>query len=370
MQEIKIIRTSDEFLALKSVWQDLETRCNLSHPFLSWEWHYSWWMQYKNSFKPEADLQIFCLYNSDQLLAILPLMIIKKSGLKILQLLSTEIEPTDYMDILATEEHRDFYLQTIIESVQFRILIRSVDYIWIKQISDNSALFHIFASTQNSASLKTFIYPSKICPFIDLPQTEDEFLKQLSQNMRSGLKRQINKINKSENFHSYIISDPAQIEPAVNSLFRLHQARFEDKNKQTGFLPRRMEFHMDLARLFLEKGWLKLFVLQDNDKDFGVLYCYQVGGKMMYVQGGFDPDYQAYAPGNYLLMRAIRTAIENHLPLFDFMRGDESYKSKWTNLKLQLYDLYIPSSLRGMVFLVSVKFVNQVKKFLKKFLRK
>ena len=48
-----------------------------------------------------------------------------------------------------------------------------------------------------------------------------------------------------------------------------------------------------------------------------------------YYQGGFEPELADESPGWLSLAASLRLAIDQGYRSYDFLRGDESYKSSW-----------------------------------------
>ena len=111
-------------------------------------------------------------------------------------------------------------------------------------------------------------------------------------------------------------------------------------------------FHETMANVFLGKGWLQFYLITDNENPIGALYCYRLAGTMMYMQGGFDPAYAKLALGNQIILRAVSDAIDSGMQVFDFMRGNEAYKKKWTDKSISLYTLDFPLSGKGKLALL------------------
>lgn len=53
-----------------------------------------------------------------------------------------------------------------------------------------------------------------------------------------------------------------------------------------------------------------------------------------YMTSAYDPSSSIYNPGHMLTMQLIERAIKNGLGKFDFLKGDEFFKSYWTHEKL------------------------------------
>jgi CelD/BcsL family acetyltransferase involved in cellulose biosynthesis len=45
--------------------------------------------------------------------------------------------------------------------------------------------------------------------------------------------------------------------------------------------------------------------------------------------GGFDPSMERYSPGSLALSLVIEDSVVRGARVFDFLRGDESYKALW-----------------------------------------
>ena len=52
--------------------------------------------------------------------------------------------------------------------------------------------------------------------------------------------------------------------------------------------------------------------------------------RLAYFNGGFDQQYNKFSLGTLLVKKLIDFGIKNGMTVFDFLRGNEAYKSKWT----------------------------------------
>lgn len=363
---IKKITTSEEFEALKIPWQRLFDSAGLRSPFLSWEWMFVWWQTYQIKLK-NAELNIFCAYKSEALQAVLPLFTHQRKGLIYVQFLGTEFESSDYLDLICTEEKKAELFVTFLRDPLLKGVLDRADILIFNNIKEDSVLFDTYNSLSKQLRNKAYSRISSVCPYISLPQSVEEVLKSLSKNMRSSLKRQRNKLAKNETVQITLLKEPSEIEEGIVHLFRLHSLRFSQKKMSTKFVyDLRGAFHKTMAKIFLSKGWLQFYLIKENDTPVGALYCYRLGGAMMYMQGGFDPAYAKLALGNQIILRAIGDAIDGEMDVFDFMRGNEPYKKKWTNKNILLYTQDFPLSRKGAVFLQLRENINFIKKTIKK----
>jgi CelD/BcsL family acetyltransferase involved in cellulose biosynthesis len=89
-------------------------------------------------------------------------------------------------------------------------------------------------------------------------------------------------------------------------------------------------FHREIAKSCAERGWLRLHGLRLEGALKAILYCFAFKGKGYYYLGGFNPELSKYSLGTVLTGFAIRDAIDSGCDEFDFLRGNEPYKSRWT----------------------------------------
>ncbi len=362
---IKKITTNEEFEELKSSWQHLFATAGINSPFLSWEWMFAWWQVYCPQLSA-AKLSIFCAYEDDALAAILPLFYHKKKNLAYVQLLGTEFESSDYLDIICAEEKKADFFDLFFSDTLVLATLKAADILTFNNVKEDAVLYRGKNQLAKKLRSRVFERRTSVCPYINLPQSLDDLFKSLSKNMRSGLKRQRNKLNRNENIQVELVKDEGEVQEAIRHLFNLHSMRFEQKEMATKFIyERRGKFHETIAKVFLLKSWLQFYLIKDNDNPIGALYCYRLNGTMMYMQGGFDPDYAKFALGNQIILRAISDAIEANMHTFDFMRGNEDYKKKWTDKSIFLYTLEFPLSLKGSTVLQFQTYMSLLKKMIK-----
>ena len=88
----------------------------------------------------------------------------------------------------------------------------------------------------------------RVCPFIPLTPSWDEFVKRLSKNMRTNVgrrRRQVAKQFRAE----YDLATDETLPAAMEELFRLHNARWRRRGVAGAFAGERMQaFHHEVAR--------------------------------------------------------------------------------------------------------------------------
>jgi CelD/BcsL family acetyltransferase involved in cellulose biosynthesis len=87
-----------------------------------------------------------------------------------------------------------------------------------------------------------------------------------------------------------------------------------------------------LARVDLEHGWLRAYVLSHRDRPIAFWLCSVHGGTITTRTTGYDPEYAQYRVGIYLLMRVIEDAcVDPALSVLDFGPGRSPYKRHFGN---------------------------------------
>lgn len=181
-----------------------------------------------------------------------------------------------------------------------------------------------------SSLLKSRAITHQKYPFISLPASVEVFNAGLSNKMRQDLRYRPKRLAKEVGPVTVRRASNASFESDMDTLFTLHQARWESKGQPGAFgSPIARRFHLAFAGGMLEMGNLWLYTVEAGDKAVGSLYCFSQGKEFGYFLSGFDPAYAVYSPTKIALNEAIGDAIGNGFEVFDFLKGEEAYKSSW-----------------------------------------
>jgi CelD/BcsL family acetyltransferase involved in cellulose biosynthesis len=112
----------------------------------------------------------------------------------------------------------------------------------------------------------------------------------------------------------------------LDALFALHAARFPRGTSGFGWDARLQAFHREFAQVALERGWLRLWLLERDGAPVAAHYGFCYGDSHYGYSGGWDPRQARLTPGKALLLHAMRQAFEEGAADFRFLRGGEAYK--------------------------------------------
>jgi CelD/BcsL family acetyltransferase involved in cellulose biosynthesis len=326
------IREVNDFSHLKEEW-DILLKMSLfgDNVFLTWEWLSTWWKHFSEGRK----LLLLTVEDGEKNIAIAPLVLSKYKlpffgSVKKIEFLG--VKHSDYNNFIVSEKEREC-LKLIINY----LMDTTADWDWIElkeipETFENPAIFeNLFSEVSPDLKLKKRVY--NICPYISLPSSFNLLMKRLSKNMRQNLNKYLRRIKKEHRVKLKRYDEAGfSVQEGMEIFLELHSKRWASKGLPGSFSkePAFLDFHMDVAECFADKGWLGLYFLTADDEPVAVQYNFEYAGKMYYYLGGFDPQFSNYSVGNLLTMFVLDRCIRRGFREYDMMRGDEPYKLYWT----------------------------------------
>lgn len=156
----------------------------------------------------------------------------------------------------------------------------------------------------------------------------EDFLASKSKNFRDQVRGRERKLAKSHDL-SFRLSDRARLHEDMTTLLRLHSARWEDAT--TAFDAELEAFHRDFASVALERGWLRLWLAEVDGEPVAAWYGLRYAGCECFYQSGRDPAWDEHSVGFVLLAHTIRSAFEDGMREYRFLRGGDAYKGRFAD---------------------------------------
>src|SRR5262245_26861954 len=297
----------------ESAWNGLLDRAGSPSVFLTWTWQTEW----ARAFVEDRAMQILAVTAGDgSLQGLLPLYEESPEQLRILG----GVDVSDYLDVIAPAGAEEEVWQALL---QHRAAQRAEwDLHAIRAASPTVSLLPPLAP---SWGLRALAEVEERCPVLALPATWDEYLARLSGKDRHELKRKMRRLERElPGVAVRSHAGAAGWDQALDRFLVLHRL---SKVGKARFMDDRMErFFHDVTLALAERGWARLWFLESEQRAVASFLCLEHGGMVGLYNSGFDPVHARLAPGIVLLAHVIRDAIERRFPVFDFLRGEESYK--------------------------------------------
>jgi CelD/BcsL family acetyltransferase involved in cellulose biosynthesis len=279
--------------------------------FATPEWMTLWWQHFADG----QELRLHTVRQDRRLLAILPLVLWRSSRPRVLRFAGHG--PSDQMGPVCAHADRPAAAAALEQVLS--------DGGWDVLLAERLATGDVLPSGIRPQELQR--EGSPLLP-ID-GRSWDDYLATKSSNFRQQARRRERKLAKEHELRFRLADDPDRLDADLNVLFQLHDERWAG---ESGALrERRAAFHREFARVALERGWLRLWVLDVDGRPAAALYGLRFAGRELYYQAGRDPELDRAAVGFVLLVHSVREAFNDRLEAYDFLRGGEDYKDRFTD---------------------------------------
>ena len=316
---ITVITSVDAFRRVREEWTDLLDASGSWNPFLTWEWMWAWWTHLRDN----ASLQIVTVRANGQLIAIAPLMSVRR-GLSLparLEFIGTGAAGADYLDLIVRQGHDTAALAALSGYFDEQQWSLHLDHLPPNPMAASLTLTD-WTAIEGSPD---------VCPYIDLAGlTWDAYLASLGSSHRANFRRRLRALEADFTLDFSPVTSQADRRRITEALFLFHDQRWTDCGGSTAFSTTPLRaFHQDLTRSALDSGWLRMYALSLNGTLAAAMYGFARDGKFYFYQHGFDVAYSRNSVGLVLMGLTIRAAIGEQMREFDMLYGHEPYKKLW-----------------------------------------
>jgi CelD/BcsL family acetyltransferase involved in cellulose biosynthesis len=324
-----LLSVDAEFDALQAEWDGLVESSDQAVFFLRWHWNRTWWRMYAPA--NSRLWLITCRDEQRRLVGLAPLYLrtqVHYGVVPVRQITflgtGTELKTSEYLDIIAARGYERPVAETIAHVIRAR---RDWDRLWLWCVPSASVTLPLLGGALGPAARITHLEEARVVDTsTDWAATRAGF----SQN----IDRVIRHVFKVPGMQFSTVEHAAELEPALDDLVRLHQARWTSRGEPGSFvLPGFAEFLRETARQAFAEGRLRLWRLRANGVAVAALIGFHDRGTTHYLQSGIDPSpaYKAYSLGRAIIGLAIKHSVgEPGTRKFDFMGGLAPYKKSWT----------------------------------------
>jgi CelD/BcsL family acetyltransferase involved in cellulose biosynthesis len=327
---VEAIEEPAGFSALAPMWTALLDRAARPTLFLTPEWLGTWWQH----FGGDARLRLLAVRDGDALAGLAPLRIaphVLGTGYRVrsLEFLGTGSPVwSDDMDVLAERGREPEVLGAVAES----LLARRADWdvAALAELPETSMTLATLAERLAAAGLECETVDSIACPYLRLGEPWETYEAHAHRKFRD-LKKYLKALERAGAVFGRV-EDAATLDRMLTALIELNLKRVESKADVPSLSrPAFQDFVRAISRLCLDRGWLRLYWVTVGDAVIGVNLNFAYGGRAYGYLSGFDPEWQRHGIGTCLFRHAIRDCWESRLAVYDFLRGEEPYKYRWTS---------------------------------------
>ena len=167
-------------------------------------------------------------------------------------------------------------------------------------------------------------------PHIRLPTTWEAYLNTIGGRRRSEISRKSRRLRERGEPVIQRVTTRAELDRAWPLFISLRRMRGAARGGPEAVLARRDElFHERVARLCLERGWLRLDLMWMEGHCVAASYWFNLAGHAVGFMSAFDARWTRYSPGTMLVTHGIREAIQERAAELYIAGHDEPHKYEW-----------------------------------------
>jgi CelD/BcsL family acetyltransferase involved in cellulose biosynthesis len=319
----------DDFSRLQQLslsWDRLWRADPCGEIFQSFAWARAWWQSYGEG----LTLCTLAVSDRNQVIGIVPL-VRQDDTIGFLGQMQS-----DYCDIICEDSRT---VEVLSASLQKLFQLPGWKKCFLKNLKPEGRLLSHWCALPKKMRRRLQVIPGEDCRTI-LLNGDRTILNSLIQ--KDHTRRRLNKLRKAGTLTFRHIDTKAEAQVQLGYFFQ-HQVRRHTLIGKTSSSesPEFQKFLRTLVDELDPADSLRFGVLELDGHPLAWHFSFEVNGKFAFYQQTFNVDSFDYAPGEVLiheLLRYAQTRVERE---FDFTRGDEPFKARFTTHTRKTYSMYV-----------------------------
>jgi CelD/BcsL family acetyltransferase involved in cellulose biosynthesis len=326
--------SEEAFARLAGEWDGLVRAMPRPSPFLLHCWLLEWWRHYGEGCR----LAVETAFRGDELVGALPLLTYRHRGLRVGTFVGAR--QSALADALIAEgEGMD-----LVEALVDRVRASEHDYVDLFGLSNEGRL----AALRGPRKLRLFHRIE--APVLDLDEGWHAAYRRKTNSRKRAQhrhrRRQLEELGHVELSHA---RTPAELEPAMEEAFRLHELRWRGRPDGSGFVTATgKRFNRAVLRALAELDATRIVLLKIDGRPIAFCWYFVLERRAYLHRLAFDPAFGRFSPGLVNVLDSLELAAEEGMIRAEFLGGAERYKVELSDRFEPLYlGLGLPGSALG-----------------------
>ena len=327
--EIKIIHTKEDFLTLKTDWENLQNRAKDITYYSTFDFLYEWYINMAD--KTQFKLCLVCVYEKNEVIAIAPLMIEERKFILFKAKVLRFIGRADFLTILIDKNVKR---QTVLKKI-FEVIDR--DLVWDKleltHISSHTDLGHFcFKSEEYNGCLEHLGENPVLFVSVGL---EFQVYKKLF--FKKNINYYRNKLNKDFSAKLEIVFGDKELE----NISKIHIERNSDSKDRKSLFEDNETFNF-IRNLYKKDDSTVTFLLKTEAGELiSYATCYIYNDTLHNWNTSYNLKFSDYSAGDLIYFEMINYAFENRdkIKTIDLGAGRYAWKFRMTDNFIPTYTL-------------------------------
>lgn len=314
--ECRVLTDFAELEELSTDWTRLQTAMGKGEIFQYFAWVAAWWQ----SLGKDCRLFTPVVLRQGRIVGILPLVLTGRR----LRFLGYSV--SDYNHFLAEPFEGNAALEVCLDTL--RMYASEWDEILLENIPESSLLAECIRSLPGGWQRSMVRMPGDPCPTLLMADNKQDVLK----SSMDKLKRAVNRLRRMDKLTFRHIVDPTEAAAHLPQFFKQHIRRSAMAGRRSGFLDEDyVAFYKNLLERVSPEKEIRFSVLELGGRAIAYHFGSLFNGKYLWYKPSFDVDLWELAPGQAMLWHLFEYLQTADVHEFDFARGDEAFKYRFSN---------------------------------------
>jgi CelD/BcsL family acetyltransferase involved in cellulose biosynthesis len=227
----------------------------------------------------------------------------------------------DYHDFICTDGPSESCLEALLRSL---VNTEDAHTVLLESLREGTPTIERFRDVAEAAGWAVDVRQEDVAPRLELPASWEEYVSSLRKKDRHELRRKLRRLEAAGDVRHVELRAREDIESGMTGFFALH--RMSTPEKDEFMTPERELFFREVSARLADAGVTRLTFLEIDGERVATSLSYVVGGVRYLYNSGYNPERRDLAVGLLNHALSIKASIEQGVKVFDFMRGNESYK--------------------------------------------
>jgi CelD/BcsL family acetyltransferase involved in cellulose biosynthesis len=157
-------------------------------------------------------------------------------------------------------------------------------------------------------------------------------LRKFSPHPRHNLRTQQNRLDRmsAQGLRVRIIENPQDEPRLLEILIALDRQKHVHGEHSQPFIAKYPEVFRSLFDSLGPGGWVYVALMELGDRPLGSLVGFRCGKNLWAYHTAYDRSFSRLSPGTMLVNAVLDYGFSHGYSEYDFLRGEESYKTRWS----------------------------------------